>query len=375
MADEHDPTLTGRPIRGRYTPRARRAHIEGDESFTNKRGKVPNLDELCPTTDGAYDPRLAYALSVISAWSYSDGQTLANKLEWYGMPKNVVHEFTIVNAALLVASKAFFVRSERGRVGVLSFTGTEPDSVVDLLTDANVCFKSFGDDDDRQAIHTGFFDSVEVLWGDISERLELARCPDLDGDRPASEPMPEPLQALYVTGHSLGGAMAVLAAVTILEKSPTWDPLLRGVYTYGQPAVGNADFAARSAEVLESHRYFRHVYASDVVPHLPPTDCGDFYHFGTELRWDDDTSTWNDPAPKAKVVRQVQSRIAAAAPIVGVSFFARRMPVVASLTEWWPFTSYSIDDHFPANYMDKCRAALSGNGAKAEAKPTPSRAA
>jgi hypothetical protein len=290
------------------------------------------------------------------------------------MPKNVVYEFTIVNAALLVASKAFFVRSEKGRVGVLAFTGTEPDSVVDLLTDANVYFKAFGDEGDARAIHTGFFDSVEVLWGDVSERLELARRPDLDVDRPTSEPMPEPLQALYVTGHSLGGAMAVLAAVTILQKSPTWNGLLRGVYTYGQPAVGNAHFAETSTPVLTEDRYFRHVYASDVVPHLPPTDCGEFYHFGRELRWDDDARKWTDPTPKPPAVRQVQSRIAAAAPIVGVSFFARRMPVVASLTEWWPFTSYSIDDHSPANYVDTCRAALNAAATVAE-RPKPSRAA
>jgi predicted lipase len=45
---------------------------------------------------------------------------------------------------------------------------------------------------------------------------------------------------LVITGHSLGGAMAVLCALEMKEVHGKVDY----VYTYGQPRVGNSNFAS-----------------------------------------------------------------------------------------------------------------------------------
>ena len=45
--------------------------------------------------------------------------------------------------------------------------------------------------------------------------------------------------SIYVTGHSLGGAIATVAALDIRH---TYDAPMK-VYTFGQPRVGNALYA------------------------------------------------------------------------------------------------------------------------------------
>ena len=73
-----------------------------------------------------------------------------------------------------------------------------------------------------------------------------------------------PSLPLVVTGHSLGGALAVLAA-DILNAQGF---LIHSVYTFGQPRVGDATFAARYNMTL-GQRTFRIVNSNDLVPRLP----------------------------------------------------------------------------------------------------------
>jgi triacylglycerol lipase len=72
---------------------------------------------------------------------------------------------------------------------------------------------------------------------------------------------------LYVTGHSLGGALATLAALDIANHTPFHRPK---VYTFGAPRVGNPSFAAAyDAKVKESMRI---VNVHDYIPLEPQAD-------------------------------------------------------------------------------------------------------
>ena len=60
--------------------------------------------------------------------------------------------------------------------------------------------------------------------------------------------------AIWVTGHSLGGALATLMAAEILRRIDAGAPLeLRGVYTFGSPRVGDRAFRARLAATAAKH--------------------------------------------------------------------------------------------------------------------------
>jgi hypothetical protein len=70
-----------------------------------------------------------------------------------------------------------------------------------------------------------------------------------------------------LTGHSRGGALALLLAVSLAADRLV--PL--AVYSFGAPRAGDADFAASLP--APHHRF---VNTGDPVPHLPP--AGDFSH-------------------------------------------------------------------------------------------------
>jgi triacylglycerol lipase len=72
-------------------------------------------------------------------------------------------------------------------------------------------------------------------------------------------------KTLFITGHSLGGALATLCGLDVAVNTSFKDPV---VYTYGSPRVGDPAFAkAFTDKVNQSFRMNNHF---DVVTHLPP---------------------------------------------------------------------------------------------------------
>jgi GTP-binding protein EngB required for normal cell division len=68
---------------------------------------------------------------------------------------------------------------------------------------------------------------------------------------------------ICLTGHSLGGALATLAAYRLINNFP-----IISVYTFGSPRVGDQDFKERYKRYKITH--FRFENKNDIIPHLPP---------------------------------------------------------------------------------------------------------
>jgi hypothetical protein len=288
-----------------------------------------------PTADDDYDPDVARLLAVASMWAYSDAPTLAGMLWREGFPVGACELLSVRNEVIFLDAQAFFVRSACGRVGLLCFRGTEPTNVLDWLTDISYepeVVEGVG------RIHGGFYRSVEALWPAIGAELRVA----FDGPTGIA-----PLEALYFAGHSLGGALAAVAAALLCQRDECVRAraALRGVYTYGQPMIGSVDVAQR-CDGLFGHVVFRHVYGCDVVPRLPARTAGRFAHFGRELHDVDGRWAWSD---------RVSTQVCSATGAVGIGVLAwvkAQLPLARGVR-----MPYSLDDHSPRHYVRVSRAA------------------
>jgi hypothetical protein len=319
--------------------------------FGDSTAHVSPIEDLAPR---GYDPEVAYLMSVVAAWAYSDERALAAKLPHYGLEGAHVRRMSVQNDALLVVSTAYLIQSKTGKVGILAFRGTDPASFVTMLADGEVMQRPFG----GHGVHAGFYANVEAVWDDVSEAIrEALQGAALDDDGHRVQ-LPSKLETLYITGHSLGGAMAVLAAARLFGRGyEAWDPdaLVKGVYTFGQPMVGDKGFA-NACERAFGPRLHRHVFRADVVPHLPPRSGIPYAHTGKEWRSESTMSAWDgnhEPSRRASLPAAVFDVLLNAVEL-------RFIPKAHLL-------GYSIDDHMPSGYVDVSRYSIDPRSVAASA--------
>jgi Lipase (class 3) len=88
-----------------------------------------------------------------------------------------------------------------------------------------------------------------------------------------------PNYTVVATGHSLGGALAVGAAVSVHERHPGAEVRL---VTFGQPRVGDAVFGSYLQKFF-NNSMIRFTQDRDPVPHLPPSIMG--YRHAPREEW------------------------------------------------------------------------------------------
>ncbi|HXO22644.1 MAG TPA: lipase family protein [Thermoanaerobaculia bacterium] len=162
-------------------------------------------------------------------------------------------------------------------LAVLAFRGTEQ-KVGDFATDldaAQVGWPRGG------RVHAGFAHALKIAWPTIETWL-------------ATPPQP---RRLIFTGHSLGAALATLAASLHPPDA---------LYTFGSPRVGDAAFTATLAGV----QTFRYVDCCDLICRIPPENLlvEHYQHVGQE-RYIDSAGTVHENFDDAAIRRdQTEAR-------------------------------------------------------------------
>ncbi|MFK5950508.1 MAG: lipase family protein [Methylococcales bacterium] len=125
----------------------------------------------------------------------------------------------------------------------LGFRGTEATSMKDIKSDVKATIKTCKT---GGKIHSGFDEAFSQVAVEIQQFLNQ----DEFKDKP-----------LFITGHSLGGALATVAAKKLTHKGG-----IASCYTFGSPRVGNVDWATGIKTPI-----YRIVNAVDPVTMLPPS--------------------------------------------------------------------------------------------------------
>jgi hypothetical protein len=146
---------------------------------------------------------------------------------------------------------------------VVAFRGTEAPTALEgikdwLLTNAsNLLILPEGDlGTDFAAAgvgtrwHLGFMTALGQIWAPLFDAIQAER---KKSDRP-----------LWLTGHSLGGALALLAGWRLKRHFVP----VHQIYTFGAPMVGN-DETAKAIDRELANKVFRYINTQDPVPSLP----------------------------------------------------------------------------------------------------------
>ena len=184
--------------------------------------------------------------------------------------------YTIIQFFDIDGAQAYLLTN--GTINVLSFRGTEVTEKSDVLADlkAGKNLEACGG-----KIHVGFKGEINKLWPTISKVL---------ADNPGN---------LYVTGHSLGAAMATIAASRMQDR-------VTALITFGSPRVGDKEFV-KSLNV----DHYRVQNNCDDVTKVPFKLMG-FAHHGTH-KYMNFHGEFRDLTPWQQVKDMARSRLKARA--------------------------------------------------------------
>jgi hypothetical protein len=135
---------------------------------------------------------------------------------------------------------------------VLAFRGTEVTKFSDIKTDAKASMVSLIEG----RVHKGFINAYKSVEAEIKKSVAK-----VDG-------LP-----LYITGHSLGAALATIAT-QYLEADPVFRDQIAACYTFGSPRVGNDQFDREFKSAI-----YRVVNTTDIVTVIPLLAMG-YIHIG-----------------------------------------------------------------------------------------------
>ncbi|KAL9234022.1 hypothetical protein vseg_008943 [Gypsophila vaccaria] len=242
-------------------------------------------------------PKYEPALSVMSAKiAYENSAFIQNVVENH-LKMKLIGCYNFQNDYLgNNSTHAFIARNitQDQDLTVISFRGTAPFDADDWCTDFSISWYGLTG---VGRVHGGF---IKALGLQITDNLVLK---ELDSTQEGNNTMATTQYAYYtiknvirqisrenkhakfiVTGHSLGAALAILfASVLILHDEKELLEKLDGVYTFGQPRVGDEQFGKFMVKKLKANnvKYCRYVYCNDMVPRLPYDDKTLlFKHFG-----------------------------------------------------------------------------------------------
>lgn len=242
-----------------------------------------------------YKPQNAYWLARASQLAYArkdkedpapDGDFIFKELQaWHSGFAEVV---TFENKS----TQAFVARHDGGGLFgspgfvIIAFRGTDENSDwADNLKLSGINFPVGRGIPPMGEVHSGFYEAFLDVWENKGENDQCTMKELLERQEYKSKPF-------WITGHSLGGALASICAFNFAYD----DVPFYGVYTYGQPRTCKRDMK-RHFDAEAKNRYFRFQNNNDMVSRIPQrlagyTHVGTFIYIDTDQNLSTDVGAW-----------------------------------------------------------------------------------
>jgi len=189
--------------------------------------------------DGASHPfqPMDTGVSKVNAWWLADSALMSY---WPAGPAEAIFDRAGLQSDFLKEGSTDCYVVWRDDAVIVAFRGTEPDEWGDVLADAGIVLVPW----EHGKVHDGFKKALDAIWPKLAGALaDLA-----------------PGRTVWFCGHSLGAALATLAADRYASTA--------GVCTFGCPRVGDTTFA-KAFDAKLGDRSARYVNHHDIVTHVP----------------------------------------------------------------------------------------------------------
>lgn len=189
----------------------------------------------------------AYWLAKAAGLAYSDPDAIDAEAREWGFDRVRHHHTRHTPPFPLQDTQAYTAASDS--MMIVAFRGTQPVEICDWLSDVTTPpWPGYGG---TGYIHYGIGQALESVFADVLDAIHTFR----DNN-----------QTLWITGHSLGGALAMLAGARLYFEDPRL--LADGVYTYGQPRTCDRILAGAHNKAF-AKRMHRFVNNNDIVAQVP----------------------------------------------------------------------------------------------------------
>jgi triacylglycerol lipase len=224
---------------------------------------------FAPSASG-FDIGNAYSLAQVSSLAYKKFEDDETEKQFF---RDKITEWKITEYYFFDCKNIFqdaqgMVLADDEKI-IVAFRGTEVAQIQDVIADLKLAqLEALGG-----RVHRGFYTSFSALWSsDLRiwhDDEEIKQQPGIK--RILMELLTKKKRPIFVTGHSLGGAMAVLGAaacgIELKQALPELNDLVISLYTYGQPRVGDEKFLGQLEKNVPL--IFRVVNNNDVVARIP----------------------------------------------------------------------------------------------------------
>jgi triacylglycerol lipase len=181
-------------------------------------------------------------------WLNSEGTALGNNTQGFGLETDNYVIIAFRGTEFPPPSTTF--KAPRELLDIIADIRTD----IEKLTPQTI---SEGTPTFDTPVHPGFAKALQSIWPQLQDRLTHFDT-----------------KPIWLTGHSLGGAIATLLAYLVPER-------VAALYTFGSPCVGTADFVQSFNSKGLQEKTFRYLHGNDAVAKALELFTSHYQHVGT----------------------------------------------------------------------------------------------